>query len=143
MKWLAVLLSCAVLSNAAVAREITPAEQRDASFNANIPTCDDPFVLQSVASRFERKESRFWASPLKIVSFQQVAQVAWRPDGLDFIPKRYCTGTVAISDGQLRRIDYSVREDLGIIGATWGTESCIDGYDRNYAYAPGCKQARP
>jgi len=43
----------------------------------------------------------------------------------------------------MHRIDYSVREDLGIIGATWGVEFCVHGLDRNWAYAPACRMARP
>jgi hypothetical protein len=69
--------------------------------------------------------------------------VAWRPWGLDTIPRRFCTGTVTISDGSRRRIDYSVREDLGIIGAEYGVEWCVAGLDRNWAYNPACKMAQP
>lgn len=69
--------------------------------------------------------------------------MAWRPWGLDFIPRRYCTGKVITSDGMRRRIDYSVREDLAIIGSNWGVEWCVQGLDRNWAYQPDCKMARP
>jgi hypothetical protein len=50
---------------------------------------------------------------------------------------------VVTSDGVRRRIDFSVREDQSFIGLSWGTEWCIDGLDRHYAYAPNCKQAGP
>ncbi len=50
---------------------------------------------------------------------------------------------VVTSDGLRRRIDYSIREDLGFIGAGFGTEWCVDGLDRDYSYAPQCKQAKP
>jgi hypothetical protein len=30
-----------------------------------------------------------------------------------------------------------------MIGASWGIEWCIDGLDRNWAYNPTCKMARP
>ena len=44
-----------------------------------------------------------------------------------------------------RKVDYSVRESLGIIGATWGVDFCVHGLDRNlaYAYATACRMARP
>ena len=71
---------------------------------------------------FETTESRFWNSSLKIVGFERVRQVAWRPWGLDYIPRRYCTGTVVVSDGYKRRINFSIREDLGFIGIGWDTE---------------------
>ena len=41
-----------------------------------------------------------------------------------------------MSDGRKRRIDYSVREGLSFLGASWGTEWCVAGLDREYAYAP-------
>jgi hypothetical protein len=143
MKWLAALISCMLLSAPALAREITPAERRDEPFDAALPACADVSVLQDVSSTFEVAETRFWNSALKIAGFEQVRQVAWRPWGLDYIPRRYCTGTVIMSDGYKRKVNFSIREDLGFIGIGWDTEACIDGLDRHYSYAPHCKQAAP
>jgi len=143
MKWLAALISCTLLSAPALAREITPAERRDHSYNASLPGCDDPVVLQEISSDFSTKEERFWNSSLQIIGFERVRQVAWRPWGLDYIPRRYCTGTVVVSDGLKRKINYSIREKLGFIGIGWDTIACIDGLDRHYAFAPHCKQAAP
>jgi hypothetical protein len=38
---------------------------------------------------------------------------------------------------------YSIGEDTGFIGWSWGIEWCVVGVDRNWAYNPGCKMARP
>jgi hypothetical protein len=38
---------------------------------------------------------------------------------------------------------YWIGEDTGIIGATWGVRWCVVGLDRNWAYNPACKMARP
>ncbi|PVE23033.1 hypothetical protein DC522_17590 [Microvirga sp. KLBC 81] len=150
MKWLAALISCVVLSAPALSREINPAERRERAhelslrqYDAGLPACADPAVLNDVASRFEKKERRFWNSSLKILAFEGIVQVAWRPWGLDYIPRRYCTGTVVVSDGYRHKVNFSIREDLGFIGIGWNTDSCVDGFDRNYAYAPHCKQAAP
>jgi hypothetical protein len=132
-----------LLSALALAREITPAERREEPYAASLPACADPSVLQDITWRFESKEVRFWNSGLKLVGFERVREVAWRPWGLDYIPRRYCTGTVVSSDGYKRRINFSIREDLGFIGIGWNTESCVDGLDRHYAFAPHCKQAAP
>jgi hypothetical protein len=78
-----------------------------------------------------------------IAGYKKIRPVAWRPWGLDYIPRRFCTATAILSDGTKRRIDYSVREDLGIIGATWGVDYCVLGHDHNWAYAPACQMARP
>ena len=51
---------------------------------------------------------------------------------------------VAITpDGVRRPVHYSIAEDLGAIGATWGVEWCVVGLDRNWAYNPLCKIAGP
>ena len=143
MKWLAALITCILVGGPALAREITPAERRDHRYDASLPGCADPGVLADISSNFATKEDRFWNSSLRIVSFEQVRQVAWRPWGLDYIPRRFCTAQAWLSDGVRRRVDYSVREDLGIISATWGVEFCVHGLDRNWAYNPACKMARP
>ena len=150
MKWLAAILSCMLLSVPALAREITPAERREKAselsvdrYNANLPVCGDPSVLSNVSGNFEHTEAKFWNSSLKIIGFERIQEVAWRPWGLDFIPRRYCTGTVIVSDGYKRRVNFSIGEDMGFIGIGWNTKSCIDGFDRSYAYAPHCKQALP
>jgi len=36
-----------------------------------------------------------------------------------------------------------VLSDTGMIGASWGVEWCVVGLDRNWAYNPRCKMARP
>ncbi len=132
-----------VLAAPAQGREILPAERRDHDYEASIPPCDHPAVTADIMGDFETRESRFWNSSLRIVQFDRVRQLAWRPWGLDYIPRRFCSGTVLTSDGVKRRVDYSVREDLGTIGITWGTEWCVAGLDRHYSFSPDCRQARP
>ena len=127
----------------AQAYEVVPAEKRIIPYVADLPTCGDPAVLEQISSRFAEKEAKFWSSPLQIVEYAQIKPVAWRPWGLDTIPRRYCTASATISDGRRRRIDYSVREDLDFIGNGWGIEWCVTGLDRNYAYSPSCRMARP
>jgi hypothetical protein len=142
MRWMAIL-ACAAVSLPAMAREINPAERREVPYDAALPACDSPHVLRDIAITFATREDRFWNSSLRIVSIERVRQLAWRPWGLDFIPRRFCSGEVLVSDGHRRKIDFSIREDLGFIGVGYDTQWCIAGLDRHYAYAPLCKQARP
>ncbi|GBU18216.1 MULTISPECIES: hypothetical protein [Methylobacterium] len=125
--------------------EIEPAEERLFPFDANIPGCQDTSVLEEVATQFAEKEAKFWNSTLTIVGIDTVERTAWRPWGLDFIPRRFCTAVATTSDGVRRKVDYSVRESTGMIGASWGVEFCVQGLDRNlaYAYATACRMARP
>jgi hypothetical protein len=112
-------------------------------YSAALPACDDPAALDLISSRFAAKEGRFWNSDLQIVDFVRVRQVAFRPWAVDAIPRRFCTGHVIVSDGKKRRVNYSIIEDAGAIGASWGVEWCVVGLDRNLAYNPACRMALP
>ena len=46
-------------------------------------------------------------------------------------------------DGVRRAVHYAIVEDAGFIGAGWGVEWCVVGLDRNWAYHPSCRMARP
>ena len=112
-------------------------------YDAALPPCDAPAALSKIQQRFATKEGRFWNSDLQIVSFERVREIAFRPWAESTIPRRFCSGRALISDGVWRRLDYSIIEDGGMIGASWGVEWCVVGLDRNWAYSPRCKMARP
>lgn len=144
MRALAVLpIVLAGLAGPALARDQVPAETRDLPWSGIIPVCQDPAVLSKVSAKFAEKESIYWNSALTIAAYQYAQPLAYRPWGLDYIPRRFCEAKAYVSDGRWRKVYYSIREDLGPIGATWGVEFCVVGLDRNWAYAPECKMARP
>lgn len=113
------------------------------NYTAVVPLCDEPAPLAKIQSRFSVKEHRFWNSELKIVGFDSLREVDFMPWASGTIPRRFCTGNVLVSDGTFHRIDYVIAEDTGIIGTTWGVEWCVVGLDRNWAYNPACRMARP
>ena len=133
----------ALAAGSSAARELTTAEKRTIPYVADLPTCGDPGVLARVSSAFADKEAKFWNTSLQIVEYERIQPLAWRPWGLDTIPRRYCTATATISNGNKHRVDYSVREDLDFIGNGYGVEFCVTGLDRNWAYSPACRMARP
>ena len=112
-------------------------------YDGNLPACDDPSVLGKISGRFGQKEWQFWVSDLAITGFDKVREIAFRPWGHQAIPRRYCSAHVTLSNGRASTVFYSIAEDQGFIGASWGVEWCVEGYDRNQAYAPNCKMARP
>jgi hypothetical protein len=140
---LALGLALLFVGPSAVAREIVPAEKRVIPWSADVPLCGDPKVLAYITARFAERESKFWGSGLELVEYTNIKPLAWRPWGLDTIPRRYCYAKVLTSQGTHHRVDYSVREDLGFIGVGWGVEWCVLGLDRNLAYSPSCRMARP
>jgi hypothetical protein len=112
-------------------------------YDAVVPPCDSGWALDTIRTRFSDKESQFWNSSLSIVAVGNVRQVAFRPWAEATVPRRFCSGKVLVSDGRWRPMYYSIIEDGGMIGAKWGVEWCVVGLDRNWAYNPSCKMARP
>ena len=100
-------------------------------------------ALGTITNQFWEKESTYWNSSLKITAFGRIQETAFRPWQSDNIPRRYCSAEVMMSDGKLRHVHYSLIEDGGFAGFGQGVEWCVTGLDRNWAYNPGCKAARP
>jgi hypothetical protein len=80
---------------------------------------------------------------LKITGFSAVREVAFRPWQSDNIPRRYCTGDAMLNDGKVRKVHFSIAEDAGFAGYGDGVEWCVVGLDRNWAYNPACRAAKP
>jgi hypothetical protein len=110
-------------------------------YDSLLPQCDA--ALGIIASRFATKEGRFWNSSLQILDFAEVRETALRPWADQTIPRRFCSAQARISDGRWRAVHYVIAEDSGLIGFSWGVEWCVVGLDRNWAYNPGCRMARP
>ena len=112
-----------------------------ANYDGALPGCEA--ALGDIASRFSEKEGRFWNSNLQILGFENVRQTAFSPWAKATIPRRFCSAVALVSDGRRHKVDYWIGEDTGLIGASWGVEWCVVGLDRNWAYNPACKMARP
>src|SRR5262245_43019137 len=112
-------------------------------YDGVLPPCDSVTALTKISSRFAEKEAGFWQSSLTIVGFQQVRETGFRTWAPHTIPRRFCSAIALVSDGLSHPIDYPIGEDSGWLGVTWGVDWCVVGLDRNWAYNPGCKMARP
>jgi hypothetical protein len=108
-----------------------------------MPGCDHPAALDRIIGDFHSKEARFWNSQLEIVGIENIRQTAVLPWAAQSIPRRFCSGTALINDGARHPIYYSIDEDTGMIGLAWGINFCVVGLDRNWAYGPACRAARP
>ena len=111
------------------------------NYDGVLPPCEAG--LGTIASRFSQKERQYWNSSLQILDFERVREIAYRPGAAGAIPRRYCTAVAVVSDGKKHAVNYWIGEDTGMIGMTWGVEWCVVGLDRNWAYNPRCKMARP
>jgi hypothetical protein len=100
-------------------------------------------ALSTITSQFQEKESSFWNSALKITAYGEIREIAFRPWESDNMPRRFCSADAMLSDGKLRSVYYSIIEDGGFAGYGQGVEWCVTGLDRDWAYNPACKAARP
>ncbi|WP_420133694.1 hypothetical protein [Rhodopseudomonas sp.] len=140
---LAVLLGLAALAPAAQAAN--PLEMNfwlsGPRYDGNLPSCEAG--LPAITHQFAEKEGSYWNSDLRITGYARIQEVAFRPWQSDNIPRRFCTGDAILSDGQAHRLHYSIIEDGGLAGFSDGVEFCIVGLDRNWAFNPACKAAKP
>jgi hypothetical protein len=139
-------LAAAVIASAAIAnaREQIPAEERLFGYNAaRVPGCDDPAVLGRLMTRFNSTQRSYWSSDLEIVSFSHVRPSHFRENGLDLIPRRYCRGQVLLNNRRTSPLYFVITQDAGMAGHDFGLQFCVMAYDRQWAYAPECKTARP
>ncbi|MGH6663979.1 MAG: hypothetical protein ACREB2_03615 [Pseudolabrys sp.] len=111
------------------------------NYEGRLPPCEA--ALGKIAARFAQKEGQYWNSDLQILDFEKVREIAFRPWAAGTIPRRFCSAVAVVSDGRKHRVNYWIGEDTGMIGAYWGVEWCVVGLDRNWAYNPACKMARP
>ncbi|MGJ4941751.1 hypothetical protein ACQR1W_14345 [Bradyrhizobium sp. HKCCYLS1011] len=110
-------------------------------YDGRVAPCEA--AVSTVVHDFEEKERTFWNSSLTITGMSNVHEIAFRPWQSDNIPRRYCTGTAMVSDGKVRTVNFSIIEDGGFAGYDQGVEFCVVGLDRNWAYGPGCRSAKP
>jgi hypothetical protein len=112
-------------------------------YSRDLPSCDTPAALDRIIANFRNKEFRFWNSDLRIVGIENIQETALQPWAAQSIPRRYCSGTAVINDGARHPLYYSIAEDTGMIGFSWGVNFCVAGLDRNLAYNPDCRAAKP
>ena len=111
------------------------------SYDGRVAPCEK--AMGMITNQFGEKESTYWNSQLKITGFSGIHEIAFRPWQSDNIPRRYCAGSVMLSDGKARSLYYSIIEDGGFAGYDQGVQWCVTGLDRNWAYNPNCRAARP
>jgi hypothetical protein len=136
---LGIALSCVTLT----VSHAGPLERLVTGYHGYIPSCDSSWALGTISWRFGYKEWRFWGSPESLTQFGDVREIAYRPWGPKFVPRRYCSARVRVSNLRDTTVYYSIIEKGGFAGAGYGVEWCVVGYDRNFAYAPNCRAARP
>jgi hypothetical protein len=110
-------------------------------YDGRVAPCEA--ALSTITSQFQEKESTFWNSSLTITAYGNIHELAYRPWQSDNMPRRFCSGSAMLSDGKTRTVNFSLIEDGGFAGYDQGVEWCVVGLDRNWAFSPACRAAKP
>lgn len=110
-------------------------------YDGDVPPCEA--MLGSISSQFADKEATFWNSGLAIAGFSHVRELAFRTRAENAMPRRYCAARALMNDGRVRSVNFAIIEDGGFAGFGPGVEWCVAGLDRNWAYNPRCRTAKP
>ena len=122
---------------------VVPAEQRYIPFSGDIEKCDDVESLGWVRDGFRINETEYWNSSLTIDSIDDVKEIGFRSNGVQYIPHRYCVGKAHMSDLKTRTIVYQIQEHAGFAGYSNASEWCVVGLDRDLSYVPACSILKP
>jgi hypothetical protein len=141
------ILAAAVLALCAGSASARPHERAEDFFTLNydgrMPACDDGTSLYEISQRFATAEAFTFSSPLRMAAFTDIRQSGFRPNGPDFIPRRYCTAKVVFNDHSVRTMKYFIVESGGFMGFNRGVQFCVLGLDRYRAFSPDCDAAGP
>jgi hypothetical protein len=98
------------------------------------PRCDDPVVFAQIGAEYR---GRHWASGFAAVGIR-AHEASWE-SWPQYMPRRFCEGTIKSLSGAERPIYYAIIAD----GPGYELEWCVVGLDRGWPYDRRCRLARP
>ena len=106
--------------------------------------CAQPRHLSRITNRFAYQVRHVPDLPLvSITEFRDIHERRYLPEDEDHqISRRYCAGTVLLSDGHSRDIWYLIEGRMGFVGIGDNVEFCVSGFDRWYVYNGRCRVLR-
>lgn len=106
--------------------------------------CADTRVLARISSRFRHQVRHVPNLPdVEIVGYARLGQNRYLPSGDRYpISRRYCHGSVDLSNGQRHSMWYLIENPMGFAGVGSHVEFCISGFDRWLVYGGRCRVLR-
>ncbi|GGD85812.1 hypothetical protein GCM10011390_00470 [Aureimonas endophytica] len=108
-----------------------------------VPSCEDPRVLGQVEDQFEYGAPHMLQSDVTIAEFSNLTEKAYLPrtDNAS-VERRYCQGSVLLSNQQRHTVYYRVSYPLGYASFGWKAEGCVLGLDDWNIYGANCSSLR-
>jgi hypothetical protein len=106
--------------------------------------CEDPHIVAKIVDRFRHQAFNVHHLPgLRISELRDIHEHRYLPYREDWpIARRYCGGTVDLSDGRSRTIWYLIEDGMGLAGMGDNVEFCVSGFDRWMVYNGRCRVLR-
>jgi capsid protein len=106
--------------------------------------CAEARHLSRISERFNYQVRHVPNLPqVSITEFRNIHEHRYLPEDEDHqISRRYCGGTVLLSDGNSREIWYLIEGRMGFVGIGDNVEFCVSGFDRWYVYNGRCRVLR-
>ncbi len=106
--------------------------------------CSDQRVLAKISHRFRYQVRHVPHLPdVEIVGYSRLGQKRFHPKSERHpISRRYCHGSVDLSDGRRRSMWYLIEDPMGFAGIGSNVEFCISGFDRWLVYGGRCRVLR-
>lgn len=137
---LATLAVCAIVTPPAVADDF----RAYWSFGGDnrLPECTAASVQSAVAGSVARAKQDYYGGRT-ILGIDNIAEVAYRANGISPLARRYCRGKANLSDGSYQSVHYLVEEHAGFVGVSWNVEACLAPLDKWRVYGAYCSTTRP
>ena len=107
-----------------------------------VPMCNEPGVINSIASRYHTATTQVYGTNLAIGSVARVDQVRYVAANPGLIDRRFCHARVQLSNGQPDDLYYLIEERQGLASMGWGVEFCFPNQDPWRVYDGGCRTVR-
>ena len=106
--------------------------------------CGDTRFLNTIEKRFRHQVTHVPNLPnVEILEFRDLYEVRYLPERERWpIGRRYCKGTVLLSDGEARPIWFLIEEGMGFASIGDNVEFCVLGFDRWHVYNGACRVLR-
>lgn len=138
------LTALIVAALAAITAGTTGAQAADLVYGVDVSdpgACADQRVLARISHRFRHQVRHVPNLPdVEIVGYARLGEKRFEPKSERHpISRRYCHGSVDLSDGKRRPMWYLIERPMGFAGIGSNVEFCISGFDRWLVYGGRCR----
>jgi hypothetical protein len=141
---LSALMTAALLSLGAGTSGANAADFVHGVNAADPGACADARVLARISNRFRHQVRHVPHLPdVEIVGYARLGANRYLPGGSRHpIARRYCHGSVDLSNGRRHSMWYLIENPMGFAGVGSNVEFCISGFDRWLVYGGRCRVLR-